>query len=276
MDAGVTVVTALYDIGRERSGDGRRFGQYLEWFQRTLSLSVAMVVFVDKCHAEFVEKCRSRCKCGTKIISEPFSKVPLYEELGRIRKIVRGQWVKNKMLSMPEYQVVIHSKFGWLKRAITKNPFQSRVFIWVDAGYGRFLKETDLNAEAWPNASWVQRISGSSRIWLQANVFRYLPDAVFRTAPIGWHVSCLMGGILCGNTEAMKAFCDKMHHFLFKEMLDKQKLDGEETVLSRLLVQDRKLFRTLLSRMPTLGSLMAQDIRVVAHKLKPKIACKKT
>ena len=49
-----TVVTALYDIGREKNGDGRTIDQYLKWFDKTLDLNVPVVVYTEEKFKEFV------------------------------------------------------------------------------------------------------------------------------------------------------------------------------------------------------------------------------
>jgi hypothetical protein len=43
----VTFVTSLYDISREKY-DGRSYTQYQEWFKRTLTIPVNMVIYTDK------------------------------------------------------------------------------------------------------------------------------------------------------------------------------------------------------------------------------------
>ena len=50
----VTFVSALFDIDRV---DGRKWDNYLKWFDITLKLKVPMVLFITEDLVEFVEVC---------------------------------------------------------------------------------------------------------------------------------------------------------------------------------------------------------------------------
>ena len=51
----VTFVSALFDIDRV---DGRKWDNYLKWFDITLKLKVPMVLFITNDLVEFVEERR--------------------------------------------------------------------------------------------------------------------------------------------------------------------------------------------------------------------------
>ena len=43
-----TAITALYDIDREKNGDGRSISDYLNWFKETLKLDINLVIYTEK------------------------------------------------------------------------------------------------------------------------------------------------------------------------------------------------------------------------------------
>ena len=55
----VTFVTALYDINREKNGDGRKFSEYLEWLDKLLKIKVPIVIFTSDEHNEFINQRRN-------------------------------------------------------------------------------------------------------------------------------------------------------------------------------------------------------------------------
>lgn len=38
---------------------------------------------------------------------------------------------------IPEYNMIMFSKLEWLHDAITRDPFHSKYFFWIDGGYGK-------------------------------------------------------------------------------------------------------------------------------------------
>ena len=51
----VTLVSALFDINRV---DGRKWEEYLKWFEITLKLRVPMVLFVNRDMQEYIDERR--------------------------------------------------------------------------------------------------------------------------------------------------------------------------------------------------------------------------
>ena len=70
-----TIITALYDIDREKEGDGRTFDEYLSWFKETLKVKTPMVIFVDESLKEFVEKNRKNLPTRKGTFSLLFTKI---------------------------------------------------------------------------------------------------------------------------------------------------------------------------------------------------------
>ena len=145
-----TIVTALYDINRDKKGDGRTFDEYLTWFKGTLKVKSPMVIFVDESLKEFVEE--NRKGLPTKIITEPLEEVPYYHLNDRIQEVMDDDNYKSKIgapdrveCKLSLYNVIIYSKFLWVKRVIEDNPFDSEYFMWMDAGLSRFFESHDVD-----------------------------------------------------------------------------------------------------------------------------------
>lgn len=43
-----TLVTAFFDINREKNGDGRKIEEYLEWIKKTLQLNCNLFIITEK------------------------------------------------------------------------------------------------------------------------------------------------------------------------------------------------------------------------------------
>ena len=79
----------------------------------------------------------------------------------KVNDIVKNeQYKKNKKVLIvlevkhPVYNLIIMNKFKFLKEAANKNYFNSKQFLWVDAGCSRFFEDYNLNKlNFWPNIS---------------------------------------------------------------------------------------------------------------------------
>ena len=91
----ITLVTALYDINRSESGDGRKFEEYLSWFSETLKVKSPMVIFVDESLKTFVES--KRKGLPTKIITQSLEEIPYYQLNEDIQNILDSESFKNKI-----------------------------------------------------------------------------------------------------------------------------------------------------------------------------------
>ena len=140
-----TIVTALYNIQRETHGDGRKWEEYLQWFQETLQIPLSMVIFIPKELEPFVMTHRpSHYK--TQVIFQELSDVPYAYCLKKIEANLQDPSYLKKMRDtrrvecvLPYYTIIQYSKFRWLLQTIEKNPFQSQYFFWMDAGISRFI-----------------------------------------------------------------------------------------------------------------------------------------
>ena len=99
----VTIVSALFNIERENM-DGRKWDEYLEWFDITLKLQCPMYLFVTEDVREFVEE--RRTSIPTEIIVKTESDLPYYHLNDRIQGILDDPEYRKKM-SDPNQEVLV-------------------------------------------------------------------------------------------------------------------------------------------------------------------------
>jgi len=127
----ITFVSALFDISRV---DGRKWDNYLKWFEQTLKLRVPMVLFVTEDVKEFIEERRTDLQ--TKIIVQTVEDIPYYHLKDQIQDILDSDDYKTSIADPDRiecqqsmYSVIQYSKFLWMKEAIELNPFDSEIFF---------------------------------------------------------------------------------------------------------------------------------------------------
>ena len=163
----VTVVSALFNIDRV---DGRKWDEYLEWFDITLKLKVPMVLFVTEDLVDFVRERRGDDQ--TEIIVQSLEDMPYYYLKDNIQDILDSDKYKEDM-SDPDrieckqamYSVIQYSKFPWLTKAAEVNPFGSDYFFWLDAGASRFFEGYDLSQE-YPSKEALSSLDGMGESFL--------------------------------------------------------------------------------------------------------------
>ena len=88
----VTFVSALFDIDRV---DGRKWDQYLKWFDVTLKLRVPMLLFITEDLQEFVDERRG--DLPTKTVHIKPENIPYYHLKEPIQEILDSDDYKNNI-----------------------------------------------------------------------------------------------------------------------------------------------------------------------------------
>lgn len=147
----VTFVTALYDINREKIGDGRKFSEYLDWLDKLLKIKVPLVIFTSDEINEFINQRRNN---KIIIINQKLEDLYYYQFKKDIEQIIQSKEYRFKIAHPnrvecinPLYNVIQYNKFDLLKKVSDENPFQTKMFFWVDVGISRFFEGFDLNKE---------------------------------------------------------------------------------------------------------------------------------
>lgn len=142
MQNNLTLVTALFDIGRENidKGFSRSFQHYLDTFSQLLKIDLPMVIFCDAQVEEFVLKHRS--PANTRFVRktvDDLRKFPFYDQVQNIRKdgewLNRSGWISGSpQASLELYNPLVMSKHFFLHDASIFDFFQTKHFAWIDAG----------------------------------------------------------------------------------------------------------------------------------------------
>jgi len=236
----VTFVSALFDIDRV---DGRKWDNYLKWFDITLKLKVPMVLFITNDLVEFVEERRE--DIPTDIIVQTVEDIPYYGLKDRIQEILDSDRYKED-ISDPDriecqqamYSVIQYSKFPWLEKAIDKNPYESEFFFWIDAGASRFFEGYDLSQEYPSEDALVSLDDMGERFLVQMNCDYYpdLYDADVLTLDYLYdNRSYVLGSMFGGHKNAILKISDMVDSILNEEMIKNNNINNEQIALGYLV-----------------------------------------
>lgn len=139
----LTLVTALYDLGRDKLDPGfkRGFDHYKECFAKLLKTELPMIIYCDKDVEKFVWEHRK--SNNTRIISKSLDQIkrefPFFKETNKIRKskvwLRRAGWLPGSPQAKLEmYNPLVMSKQFMLNDASIFNFFNTKYFLWIDAG----------------------------------------------------------------------------------------------------------------------------------------------
>jgi hypothetical protein len=248
----VTLVTALYNIDRSGSGDGRSFEDYLSWFSETLKVKSPMVIFVEESLKSFVET--NRKDLPTKIIVQPLEEIPYYELNDEIQDILDSENFKSNIGSptrveckMSLYNVVIYSKFSWVKRVIEENPFNSEYFMWIDAGLSRFFDDHGVTTKnSYPSESAIDTLIENKECVLIQTSMSYYPDLVNASEcseDYFWDArTWIMAGLWGGGSDVLLKFCDMVDDVLRNKMIKNKVINNEQNVMAYLYKNNDDMF----------------------------------
>jgi hypothetical protein len=140
----LTIVTALFDLGRDKLPEGfrRDFSHYIECFEKFLVATKAypLIIFLEKENEEVVWRHRDRK--NTQIVFKTLDYLrgfPFYNQVQDIRN--RPEWVGQSgwMPDSPQaklelYNPLVMSKQFMLNDATLFGYFDTKYFLWMDAG----------------------------------------------------------------------------------------------------------------------------------------------
>ena len=245
-----TLVTALYDINRENEGDGRKFSEYLSWFKETLKIPTSMVVYVNHSLVDFVSE--NRKGLPTKIISQELEEVPYYFLKNNIENILNSSEYIER-ISDPKrlecvnslYNIIIFSKFQWVKRAIEEDHFNSDVFLWLDAGLSRLFYEVPLT-NPYPSVNALGAFEfnkDKAIIQTSMSYYPHLVNANGCSEEYFWdNRSWVMAGLWGGYKEPMIKFCDLIDDTLQNKMIGGRMINNEQIAMAYVYKNNPELF----------------------------------
>jgi hypothetical protein len=244
MDNTITAVTFLYDIEREKKGDGRKFSNYIKWLKETMKLNIPMVIYCEKNTYKEIKDIRDKYPLTKIIISE---KENLYydtfyntvKQINNDKTYLKKIKGKNRLeVKFPYYNLLIMNKFKVLKDTSVKNYFDSKYFMWLDAGISRFFegnqdKKINLNKIKDNKINIQIRSSINNNIKLEDLIFH---DDHYTTATI-----------FSGDKNTID-YLDKETEKIFHYMLEKNCINNEQIVMACLYKQDNEKFNGFLNK----------------------------
>lgn len=141
MTQDLTIVTGIWDLGREKAGEGfaRDFEHYRQKFAELLAADIPMVVFGDPDLRDFVEDARGeRPTDFREYRADDFrTRFPFFDRVQDIRTrpdwAAQAEWLsKSPQATLPLYNPMVMSKMFLLHDASIWNPFASSRFAWID------------------------------------------------------------------------------------------------------------------------------------------------
>jgi len=242
----VTVVTGLYNIGRVNwIAYVRSWEKYLECFKNMSALEVDMVIFVDPANVELVREYRSVQSHRTIIKPLPFEQLRCYRYLERIKEIqARPQYqavLRDPVcpeVREPFYNVTVNSKADLVKQVVDENPFQSDLFVWMDAGYGHGNKLWP-DGKDWIPQKMIERIP-------ENKVTRILLQSLDNAIDDNWvffcqHIDIDNGGIYGGSAKAISEY-HRLYYQLLEDCLDQNIVDDDQYYSTLLTLRHPELF----------------------------------
>lgn len=248
----ITLVTALYNINRDKDGDGRSFEEYLSWFKKTLEIKSPMVIFIEEELKDFVQSCRKNLP--TKIIIQSLQDVPYYFLNDKIQNILDDDQYKFKIGSpqrvecnMSLYNVIIYSKFPWIKEVVLDNPFNTEYFMWIDAGLSRFFDQHGIDlCNKYPSENAEKSLlEVKDNILIQTSMSYYpdLVNATICTEEYFWDArTWIMAGLWGGGSNIILKFCDMMDDILKEKMIKNNVINNEQNAMAYLYKNNEDMF----------------------------------
>jgi hypothetical protein len=241
-----TFVTALYNIQREQY-DNRSYQEYQEWFEKTLTIPVPMVIFTELCNEPIITKTRGILP--TKVIYTDLSNTPFYYTTNTVEHIITNTDFKYQ-IKHPNglentcfgYIPIINSKFVWMKQAIQSNYFNTDLFFWIDAGLSRFFS-FDISTNNWNNIL-INQLYHERKMFFQIGKYdefmKIMNNETTLDESIGKNINYMMAGFWGGYSQLLYDVCKLCEQMYIKEYIEKQRVDNEQVLFGFILKKYRE------------------------------------
>lgn len=247
-----TIVTALYDIGREKI-DGRDMRQYYDWFAKTLQFQCPMVIYCETSHIEFIRKHRP-AHLQTKIVEQALHEIPYYFLKSKMDAVLADESYKLKIADPNRiecktslYSIIQYSKFPWVQRAAKENHFCSDYFFWLDAGASRFIPDLEVSSLKFPGENFMNQVKmHPGKILYQMYVFPYtdlsMRNEILPHDYLYDNRSYVWGGMFGVDHAGIENLKNLTEHVLVNEMLEKNLLNNEQIAVGFILPKHKDEF----------------------------------
>ncbi len=238
-------VTGLYNIGRE-AYDGRKWEDYLKWFEKILSLKTPLVVYGDPSLQDWVMERRANTQ--TWFVGQRLQDIPYYSYKEKVSSIIRSAEFRGRVCqphrlecNLPEYTLVIYSKLHWMIDAVERYGTESTKVFWVDAGCSRFI-DPKLYDHPFPNKEKTDFIGDKFFIQMSRNypdliTSKDLPSDYF------WLAKPLTAaGFMGGSIKTVKVVSEGVKKIFEEDMLAKGVVATEENAIGAMIKRQPELF----------------------------------
>lgn len=234
-------VTALYNINRDKY-DNRNYKQYQEWFTRTLSVPVPIVIYTEEENRTIIENIRKNLP--TKVIYTKIEDIPFYNTRDNVKDIITNSDFKYKIKHPNglenrcyDYIPIVNSKFVWMKDAIKENYFNTDMYFWIDAGISRFMKFN--MSEHQFNTDLITELNKNNKIYIQIGkekeLFELIQDKLTLDECIGQNINFMMAGFWGGNANLVKEICELGEIMYINEYINKKRVDNEQVIFGCII-----------------------------------------
>jgi len=145
MNNNITLVTGIFDLGRNNAGEGfkRPFTHYIVKFTELLKSlkDYNVVVYIEDKYKSLISDIRDPASTiiRTKEVQDFVDKFPFYEQVTKIRKdeswLSQAGWLRDStQATMELYNPMVMSKMFMLHDEKIRNPFNTDYFYWIDGG----------------------------------------------------------------------------------------------------------------------------------------------
>lgn len=239
----LTIVTGLWNINRE----GRPFDHYTENFKKFLDIPCRMFVYIQKDYEHLVWENDKRTKENTFVKIYELEDVkslyaPFWDKTQEIR--VNPEWLElapwlpgSPQASNEWYNPIVQSKMFMMHDVTIWNPFNTKYFLWIDAGLANTVDHSTLiHPEFYNNivkhidpflflSFKYETVDGTKEIHgLKVENMRALSGEQDRTE---WNVC--RGGLF-GGTKKSLDFAHGTYYGLLSNSLDQGVMGTEESI----------------------------------------------
>ena len=225
-DTPLTVVSAYFDISRT----ARPKEQYFKWIPETAKINAPFVFFTQARFKNIIKDLFPKNK-ELKIICIELENLYFYQDIDLIKKIHASDYYK-RVIQAPDriecynplYSIVQFSKFEFLLKSARANYFNSKKFLWIDAGINRYWDkwghgDRELTAGILPEDKFyitLEKTRYNNSCFMQKNY-----SILFQPR------SFVLGGLFGGSLKSIEIMVEKIKN-KWKWMLNEQKIVTNE------------------------------------------------
>jgi hypothetical protein len=236
----LTVVTGLWNINRP----GRDFSHYIEHFKNFLDIPVNMFIYIPKEYEYLVWEKRSKENTSVKVyeledVKRMYS--PFWDKTQEIRtnpewfnQLGENSWLTTSPQAALEwYNPIVQSKMFLLNDVTIWNPFNTKYFIWLDAGitntvYEKFFTDNRALDKINPYLETFLFLSYPYETTSEIHGF----DIKAMNTHAGEEVKYVCRGGLFGGTKEIINQANSFYYTMLERTLNKGCMGTEESIFS--------------------------------------------